>query len=260
MFLTNTVNFGIGTTFSKGPLFLRIRFIKYIIWWLILEAYLELSQTSTVEINFSYQYLPVTNTWQAKAYLEPSQSSTIELFRENFVLQSSQVSIQRSLFSEVVARSCSVKKVFWKHAVNLMENTHAEMRFHTLTLVFSCKFAAYLQNTFSQEHFWRAASISCNFTERKDSNTAVFQWILRGTYDTFFQNTYRQLLLFYGKLFYQENSKEPSEKRKKWKQLISKTATHAIAIYMKSLYPFTIQKVLYLSFPSFAWYIENTRF
>ena len=29
---------------------------------------------------------------------------------------------------------------------------------HTLAWVFSCKFAAYFQNTFSKEHLWRAAS------------------------------------------------------------------------------------------------------
>ena len=29
---------------------------------------------------------------------------------------------------------------------------------HTSALVFSCKFAAYFQNTFSQEHLWVAAS------------------------------------------------------------------------------------------------------
>ena len=29
---------------------------------------------------------------------------------------------------------------------------------HTSTWVFSCKFATYFQNTFSQEHLWRAAS------------------------------------------------------------------------------------------------------
>ena len=29
---------------------------------------------------------------------------------------------------------------------------------HTSTWVFSCKFATYFQNTFSQEHRWRAAS------------------------------------------------------------------------------------------------------
>ena len=44
----------------------------------------------------------------------------------------------------------------------------------SLPWVFCCEFAAYFENTLSQEPVWRAASISCNFTEGKDSNTSVF--------------------------------------------------------------------------------------
>ena len=44
------VNFGIGSTFSKGPLFLKVFFIKYAGWWLTPEAHLEPSRTSTMEI------------------------------------------------------------------------------------------------------------------------------------------------------------------------------------------------------------------
>ena len=47
------------------------------------------------------------------------------------------------------------KKVFWKYAANLHDNTYAEMWFqkqlywnHTSAWVFSGKFAAYFQNTF----------------------------------------------------------------------------------------------------------------
>ena len=32
----------------------------------------------------------------------------------------------------------------------------------TSAWVFSCKFAAYFQNNFSQEHLWTAASAECN--------------------------------------------------------------------------------------------------
>ena len=43
-------------------------------------------------------------------------------------------------------------------------------------------------------------------------------------------------------------------KRKKWKQLVRKAATQTkqklITIYIKSSYPFTIQKFLYFSFPA----------
>ena len=60
VFLTNRVNFGIGSAFSigpgsvfsKGPLFLKAQFIKYVIWWLTLEVYLEPSQKSTMELFF----------------------------------------------------------------------------------------------------------------------------------------------------------------------------------------------------------------
>ena len=51
--LTNPMNFGIGpsfpkgerSAFSQGPLFLNVHFKKYEIWWLTLQAYLELSRT-----------------------------------------------------------------------------------------------------------------------------------------------------------------------------------------------------------------------
>ena len=38
---------------------------------------------------------------------------------------------------------------------------------HTSTQVFSCKFAAYFQNTFSHEHFWVAASEAQHFSNQK---------------------------------------------------------------------------------------------
>ena len=41
--------------------------------------------------------------------------------------------------------------MFWKYPANLQENTHAEVRF---------EFAAYFQNTFSEEHLWKNASAS----------------------------------------------------------------------------------------------------
>ena len=50
-----------------------------------------------------------------------------------------------------------LKKMFWKYAANMQENTHAEVWFqlylnHTLAWVLSCKFVAYFQNTFSLEN------------------------------------------------------------------------------------------------------------
>ena len=60
LFLTSAMNFGIGTaickgsgsTFSKGPLILWVRFIEYVIWWLSPDAYLEPIGTSTMELLF----------------------------------------------------------------------------------------------------------------------------------------------------------------------------------------------------------------
>ena len=40
------------STFSKGPLLLKVHFTKYAIWWLTLEAYLKQSQTSAIELLF----------------------------------------------------------------------------------------------------------------------------------------------------------------------------------------------------------------
>ena len=34
-----------------------------------------------------------------------------------------------SVYSEAALQSCSYKKVFWKYAANLQENTHAEVWF-----------------------------------------------------------------------------------------------------------------------------------
>ena len=52
------------------------------------------------------------------------------------------------------------------------------------------------------------------------------------------------------KIFYQQNSKEPSHRQNK----------NLITLYIKSSYPFTIQRCLYFSFSCFLWYIENTSF
>ena len=63
---------------------------------------------------------------------------------------------------------CSSKKVFWKCAENYRRTPIPKCDFnkaalqlysnHTLAWVLFCKFAGYIQNTFSHEHFWKAAS------------------------------------------------------------------------------------------------------
>ena len=70
---------------------------------------------------------------------------------------------------------------------------------------------------------------------------------------------------FTEKIFYQQNSKEPSEKRDKNRNKLEEKQPHRqnknlITIYIKSSYPFTIQKCLYFSFLCFLWYNENTSF
>ena len=76
---------------------------------------------------------------------------------------------QRSFFwAEAAFQRCSYEEVFWKYTANLQENTTPKCDFnkaakqlywiHILAWVFSCKFTAYFQNTFSYEHLWTAAS------------------------------------------------------------------------------------------------------
>ena len=67
--------------------------------------------------------------------------------------------------SEAAIQRFSVEKVFWKYAANLQESAHAEVQFQEKWIairasawVFSYKFVAYFQNTFSQEHLWMGAS------------------------------------------------------------------------------------------------------
>ena len=61
--------------------------------------------------------------------------------------------------AETATQRFSMKKVFWKYAANLQERNYAECDFNKVALqlywnytsarLFSCKFAAYFQNTFS---------------------------------------------------------------------------------------------------------------
>ena len=124
MFLHNAANFGVGSTFSQGPPFLKVRFIKYDIWWLTLEAHLEPSRTSTMKLFFSplntitnfcldiskLKLLTFTNFFstinfcfqcppEAKAYLELSRISAMKIFRECFLfLHNSQESTCAGVF------------------------------------------------------------------------------------------------------------------------------------------------------------------
>ena len=64
----STFFIGPGSAFSKGPIFVKVRFIKYVIWWLKLEAYLELSRISTMELFFeNSQQLLIVSYFPKKA-------------------------------------------------------------------------------------------------------------------------------------------------------------------------------------------------
>ena len=41
---------------------------------------------------------------------------------------------QWKILSEAATQRCSQEKVFWKYAANLLENTHAEVRFHFIEI------------------------------------------------------------------------------------------------------------------------------
>ena len=67
-----------------------------------------------------------------------------------------------------------------------------------------------------------------------------------------------------GKVFYQQNRKELSEKRIKMETACKKNSdtswTSVITICIMSSYPFTIQKYLYVTFVYCSWHIENMSF
>ena len=64
-----------------------------------------------------------------------------------------QLSFQKQPFKGVLRKTCS------ENIQEIYRRTHMQKcNFRTLAWVFSCKFAAYFQNTFSQEHLRRAAS------------------------------------------------------------------------------------------------------
>ena len=67
--------------------------------------------------------------------------------------------------TEAAVERYSQEKAFWKYAVNLQETPNFALQIywnHTWGWVFACKFAAYFQNIFSQEHLWMTASMSKN--------------------------------------------------------------------------------------------------
>ena len=127
---------------------------------------------------------------------------------------------------------------------------------------FFCKI--YKKTFVPESLFNKVVSLFPASSSKERTPTQVFSGELCDIIRTTLQNTSRRLLLFYGKKIYQQSSKKPFEKRKKWKQLVRKTMTHAkqkLNRYLhKSSYPFTIQKFLYSSFLCFPRYILKTQF
>ena len=68
--------------------------------------------------------------------------------------------------------------MFWKFAANLQENTHALQLCwnRTSAWVFSYKFAAYFQNTFSTEYLWMDASeiTISNYKQRYNKTSRIY--------------------------------------------------------------------------------------
>ena len=61
-----------------------------------------------------------------------------------------------------------IKNTLLKDA-NFLQNEKQQLYWNrTSAWVFSCKFAAYFQNTFSKEHFWTAASEPICFWQRSE--------------------------------------------------------------------------------------------
>ena len=75
------------------------------------------------------------------------------------------IAIFRSSRPDVFLGRCSenVKQIYWRTRMLKSDFNKVSLQIywnHTLALAFSCKFAAYFQNTFSKEHIWTAASVS----------------------------------------------------------------------------------------------------
>ena len=73
---------------------------------------------------------------------------------------------------QIYRRTPMLKRNFYKVAKKLYSN-------HTSARVFSCKFAAYFQNTFFKEHLWMAASDDSLFL-RYIQKWTLLRMLLRG--------------------------------------------------------------------------------
>ena len=87
-----------------------------------------------------------------------------------------------------VIQRCSYKKIFWKHARIVQEDTHAPTNcifieikpqvFYDLMHVFWCLFL--LRNTFFKEHLWGAASEKCCNHNQLERHFSTLEDIIEG--------------------------------------------------------------------------------
>ena len=131
-----------------------------------------------------------------------------------------------------------------------------------IKFTFTCFFKIHRKTPVTKSLFNKVTGLSCNFTERKDSDTGLFWWNLR---DIFYRTPPSYCFCSTEKYFSNKVVKSPLKIKKSWKLLVRKTTTHAkktnlSTTFIKSSYPFNFQKFPYSFFLCFPWYIESTCF
>ena len=125
--------------------------------------------------------------------------------------------------------------------------------FHENLRNFFCKI--YKKTFVPESLFNKVVSLFPASSSKERTPTQAFSGELCDIIRTTLQNTSRRLLLFYRKKIYQQSSRKPFEKRKKWEQLVRKTTTHVkqkLNRYLhKSSFLFSLLPMIY---------IENTIF
>ena len=101
-------------------------------------------------------------------------------------------------------------------------------------------------------------SLSCNFTEKRTSTQVFSDEFYKILKTSFLQNTSRRFCST-EKYFTNKIVKNSLRKEKKMETACQKNK-NLISIYIKSSYPFAIQKLRYFSFLCFPLYNESTSF
>ena len=144
-----------------------LNFLGYFIWgkFDITVTYL----TSNFNFRFVESFFTMRRIFSSvtSGFATQYELNQVCIYHENctkHVLNSCNHSVQRQPFRGVLLKKCSEnnqqisrRKTMPKCDVNKVSKQLYWNR--TSAWVFSCKFAAYFQNTFSQEHLWMVASI-----------------------------------------------------------------------------------------------------